>query len=283
MPSPSAGSASAGRANAAAAAPRIIADDGFYFGLGAFETVAVEDGVPLLLSEHLDRMTGTLKRLGIPREHAELADAARRALEYAELRGPLALKITATKDNLLCSLRPNAYTAQRIESGFTCAVSTVRRNETSPLTQMKTLNYGDCIMQKRAANAAGVDEPLFLNTHGQVAEGATTNVFAVIHNQLVTPPVDAGLLPGVMRAWIIEAARARERTLALDELLAADEVLLTNSLMGAMPVTAITAPDGTTHRFPAHGRATELADAWRNHVQNAITAWKETQDPWARI
>mgnify|MGYP000553325310 FL=1 len=63
--------------------------------------------------------------------------------------------------------------------------SSVRRNETSPLTAYKTLNYGDCILEKRGAGKAGVDERIFLNTRGELAEGTLSNVFFLKEGKLV--------------------------------------------------------------------------------------------------
>ena len=77
------------------------------------------------------------------------------------------------------SVRENTYTEQDYEQGFITGYANVRRNETSPLTYHKTLNYGDCILEKRRVKAEGIQEPVFLNTRGELSEGATTNVFFV--------------------------------------------------------------------------------------------------------
>lgn len=70
------------------------------------------------------------------------------------------------------------------------------RNETSPLVYHKTLNYGDCILEKRAAAAAGINEKVFVNTKGQISEGTVSNIFFVRKNMIYTPQLSCGLLPG---------------------------------------------------------------------------------------
>lgn len=68
------------------------------------------------------------------------------------------LKILLTKENLLFRTRPNPYTPEHYTAGFCMDFSPVLRNETSPLVAHKTLNYGDCILEKRAAISLGLNE-----------------------------------------------------------------------------------------------------------------------------
>ena len=162
---------------------------------------------------------------------------------------------------------------------------------------MKTLNYGDCILQKRAATARGIDEPLFLNTKGQVAEGATSNIFAVIQGEVVTPPVSCGLLPGVMRDFALRVTGAKERPLSPEELMQADEVFLTNSLMGAMPARSIDGRsiacggDCAKARQAAqrvtqqtlHEVARQVNKVYREEVRAMCARWKQEEDPWDQL
>ena len=76
--------------------------------------------------------------------------------------------------------------------------SSVRRNETSPLTAYKTLNYGDCILENRQAHGLGMNERIFLNTKGQISEGTVSNIFFVRSGKLYTPDLSCGLLPGIL-------------------------------------------------------------------------------------
>jgi para-aminobenzoate synthetase / 4-amino-4-deoxychorismate lyase len=108
--------------------------------------------------------------------------------------------------------------------------------------------------------------PLLL-TDGSVLEGSRANVFAVFGGEVVTPPLDGQILPGVARARVIELARAAgmrvsERTLALTDLLAAEEVFLTGSVRGVEPVVAV---DGHRLGAPLNGVTASLAAALRRH------------------
>ena len=126
--------------------------------------------------------------------------------------------------------------AARYARGFRMDFSAVRRNETSPLTGHKTLNYGDCILEHRAAAAAGMDERIFLNMRGKLAEGTVSNLFLVSGGRIYTPALSCGLLPGVLRSYLLERYRVEEGEIDPRELENFDECFVTNSLMGVMPV-----------------------------------------------
>lgn len=237
----------------------ITPDEGYFFGLGAFETIAIEDSVPVFLQEHLNRLQCSLDflHLEIPREMLEkkVADAL---VSPGLQTGRHALKLTVSEKNILTSTRPNAYTSADYERGFTTDFTTVRRNETSPLTYHKTLNYGDCILEKRRAKERNIDEPIFLNTQGAISEGATTNVFFVKNSRIVTPKLSCGLLPGVMRQYLCAHYEIEEVTLYPDDIPNFDEMFLTNSLLGVMAVTLL-----GDHRFPSRETSRKLLNNYR--------------------
>ncbi|HEY2038684.1 MAG TPA: aminodeoxychorismate synthase component I [Edaphobacter sp.] len=94
------------------------------------------------------------------------------------------------------------------------------------------------------ARQDGFDEVLFLNERDELAEGAITTLFVKIEGKLVTPPLDAGVLPGVLRRHLLETdANATERTLVPDDLRSAEAVFLGNSVRGLRPVTRIEVED----------------------------------------
>ena len=212
---------------------RITLDGGFQFGLGAFETVAVYGNCPVFLKEHLERLQRAAEFLGIGQQ-VEERDV------YAYLEGRLtecgALKIAVSKENKLLLWRENHYTEEVYAKGFAAGFSEVRRNETSPLTYHKTLNYGDCILEKRRAAAEGLDELVFLNGRGEISEGTVSNIFFVREGKLFTPEVSCGLLPGILRRYLLENYEVSEIRIHPEELEGFDECFATNSLMGMMPV-----------------------------------------------
>lgn len=215
---------------------QILLDEGFQFGLGAFETIAVVEGRPVFLREHLERLKGTTDFLGISRQVEE-----GEVLEYLAAHPGFCggLKIAVSGKNKIFLMRDNIYTEEVYARGFRAEISPVRRNETSPLTYHKTMNYGDCILEKRRASQAGVDERIFLNTRGEISEGTVSNVFFVKGGKLFTPELSCGLLPGILRGYVLSRYGAEETRIRPEELEEYEECFLTNSLMGIMPVVRI--------------------------------------------
>ena len=211
-------------------------DDGFSFGIGAFETMSVLDGRAVLLDAHLERLNTTLERLGI-------GTRIRRSDVLEMTRGGAldgrALKIEVSERNTVFSDRPNPYDDARRARGFRLSISDIRRNETSPFTYMKSLQYGDSIMEKRRAMREGFDEPLFLNSRGEVCEGATTNIFFVREGRIATPPVGCGMLLGITRAYVMDRFDVEERIIRPEDMEDYEGCFITNSLMGAMAVSSI--------------------------------------------
>ena len=91
----------------------------------------------------------------------------------------------------------------------------------------------------RAAEAQGAFDMLFCNERGELTEGARSNLFIKLDGHWYTPPLSAGLLPGVMRSVLLAdpAWVARERCLTLDDLRAAQEIVVCNSLRGVLTAT----------------------------------------------
>ena len=97
----------------------VLADDGFYFGIGAFETIAVEEGIPQLLAWHLERLRDSLAFFGIDQsvEDQEVL-AYLNACPQSEEKQHGALKITVTAQNKLFGLRKNTYSEEQYQKGF---------------------------------------------------------------------------------------------------------------------------------------------------------------------
>jgi branched-subunit amino acid aminotransferase/4-amino-4-deoxychorismate lyase len=109
---------------------------------------------------------------------------------------------------------------------------------------MKRGNYADCLYAANYAQKQGAREALFVDDAGNLLEGSTSNLFALIGKKLVTPPLGKTILAGVMRQQIINAATelgiaVDERPLPLTELASAREVFLCNSLLDILPVSEI--------------------------------------------
>jgi para-aminobenzoate synthetase/4-amino-4-deoxychorismate lyase len=88
---------------------------------------------------------------------------------------------------------------------------------------------------KHYSETMGADEVLYLNEHGELAEGSRTNIFVEREGTLITPPLPSGLLPGVLRAELIATGQAVEGVLVPEDLGTADAVYLGNSVRGLVP------------------------------------------------
>lgn len=232
--------------------------DGFQFGQGAFETIRCREGRPQLFAAHHARLSAACAPLGLeaPPPLDELATRVMRLLAAVRLPSA-AVKIVRyrelTRTSELITARALPYTAPDFLRGF--RLMTFRQGERDGrLTGHKTLNYLENILARQAAKAAGADEALFITPAGHVLEGAVSSLFIVKDGHAYTPPLSAGILPGVARARVLELVgpeRAHEKTLTLEEVRAADECFLTNALMQVMPVCAI-----DDHKFPPHSPET---------------------------
>lgn len=238
---------------------KIELDDGFYFGIGAFETICMKNGIPVLLEKHLTRLSESLDFMGLKRSvTSEDVFSYIRTLDDSEKVGKRILKVAVSEKNVIFSTRNHHYTEEMYQKGFQVCISKWRRNETSPFVSHKILNHAENIIGKRKASLEKMDEVLFLNTEGFVSEGSCSNVFFVKGKQLITPSLECGLLPGVMRDTICKGEEVEERKIALEEFGEFDECFLTNSIMGIMSVNRI-----GNHFFVKRERTEELQEKYR--------------------
>jgi branched-subunit amino acid aminotransferase/4-amino-4-deoxychorismate lyase len=107
---------------------------------------------------------------------------------------------------------------------------------------IKSGNYLNNILGLAEAKARGAYEAIFLNPQGQVVEGSTCNVFLVKAGVVATPALEGGLLPGITRRRVLDLASSlglatQERVIERDELATADELFVTSSLRGVLPIS----------------------------------------------
>lgn len=231
-------------------------DRGILYGYGLFETMAVYGGRVLLMDRHLDRLILSVPKLGleIPVGKDVLINMITGVVAANQIdEGYLRLTLTAgsvapgplLQGSVFVQARNGIpYTKQQYRNGAAAGICAVRRNDTSPLVYLKTLNYLDNLMAREESRRQGWDEGLLLNTRGYLAEGTASNMFLVVRGRLVTPDLKSGILPGIIRQVVLELAGeitlpCEERQVTPEELFMADEVFLTNSLMGVMPLTRV--------------------------------------------
>lgn len=231
----------------------LASDRGFLLGDGLFETIRAYEGQCLFLKQHWQRLSEAVKilRLEVPGydeiEHIisqllkdnQLEDKNARVRVTLSRRGnssSLAI-ISPSKTELLIT----AMAYQTPAAVNHLIVSRIRRNELSPLSRIKSLNYLDNILALQEAYDNDADEALLCNTHENLACATAANVFLITENTIYTPRLEDGALPGIMRQIIMRLAvslkiKIIETALPSQQLAAADEIFLSNSLFGVREV-----------------------------------------------
>lgn len=226
-------------------------DDALLRGGAAFETIRVYGGRPFLLASHLTRLRFSAEALALPppdgaEELAALVVGAAPPDHVLRLyRTSQAVVATAAAlPPGLDELRARGLTLETFDVGA----------PTSLLAGAKTTSYDVSFAARREAERAGADDALLLGA-GSVLEGATANVWWRRGDELFTPAVRPGVLPGVTRAFVLSVEAAHEGEFDVSELLAADEAFLTSSIREVMPVVAVDGlPIGDGRPGPAAAR-----------------------------
>jgi branched-subunit amino acid aminotransferase/4-amino-4-deoxychorismate lyase len=247
----------------------------FEHGLGLFETLRTWDGVAPLLPRHLARMTRSAEELGLPLDPAALPDAAALdgLLQANAAGGDAVIRITLSggtqgAGSALVWMRqaplPPPLGAHGAVVGF--ATGTLAGGDL--LARHKTLNYWSRRLAYEQGKQQGADEVLLATPDGRFWEGTRTNLFLVRDAALLTPGLFGPVLPGVMRALVLERAAgaglspvACERGVSETDLETADEVFLTNAVRGLVPVG----------RTP--GRSFTAPGPWTCRLNDRVTEW----------
>ncbi|PRF68285.1 aminodeoxychorismate synthase, component I [Burkholderia multivorans] len=208
-------------------------------GFQLFETTCATraDGI-----RHVDRHLARLQRSADAFGFRFDADALRRALDARcaalDGDGPYRMKLSLAKDGTLdivaAALKPLPAGPVRVWLAADHGFAPTRANDA--LLLHKTTRRADYDRAWQAAEALGGFDMLFVNERGELTEGGRSNLFVKLDGQWVTPPLASGVLPGVMRAVLLDdpAFGAVERIVTRDDLSRAQALLLTNALRGAL-------------------------------------------------
>jgi len=238
-----------------------VSDRGYLYGDGVFETMRSYAGIVFKLDEHVDRLYGALKVVGIVPFYTKsyLKYAINKSLKINGLKSAyMRLSMTRGGDcfglDVKGALKPNTVIATKIldeypERAYSRGINVkliklTRQDEYSPLSGIKSLNFLNHIIARLDAKRGNYGEGILMNTDGYIAEGTTSNIFLVKNGRLMTPSLDSGILPGITRSVIIDIAKrlkigVREKRVTRAELRSADEAFLTNSIGEVLPVTRV--------------------------------------------
>ncbi len=261
-----------------------VEDRGFLFGDSCYEVTVVFDGVCLALDRHLTRLQRGLDELRIPFAANSLAEVHDELIRRNSLSShPMAsVYVQVTRG---VAPRSHAFPvgavptvlvrAQPITGPSAATLETGTQAITAAdirwgRVDLKTTGLLPNVLAQQAAVDAGVDD-VILHRDGLVTEGSHTNVYGVIGGAVVTAPADHRILAGVTRAIVLELAAAAgitvdEREWTLDELVGADEVVMSSTTAGVRPIVSI---DGGPVADGTRGPVTiELQQRYRAFVDD---------------
>lgn len=255
-------------------------DAGLLHAVGLFETMAARrtgDGVVVdHMDEHLDRLQSSAAQLGLsddlrtgPLGEAVVAAAEKSGLDRVRLRltitgGDLNMlrsggRASHTPTVLIDAQPATQYPDEMFEKGVMATIADARANPLDPTAGHKTLNYWWRLRELQQAAARGAGEAIVLQVSNHVSGGCVSNLFAVKDGTLITPiaqgeeeevggkgALPSPVLPGITRARVLAEGKKLgmtidRRMMGIGDVLDADEVFLTNSSWGVLPVTRVEA------------------------------------------
>ncbi len=244
-----------GRVVPASQATISVSDAGFVHGASVFSTMLARNGRVFRLDRHLARLTATARRFALRTDAtAEQLTAAVDELLAANSLADARVRITLSPGQaegegptttLLTADPLPEYPPQWYSEGIGVIVTQFKQSRDDPLCGYKTGCYLPRLLARQAAAAKGMTEALWFTTDNLLAEACFCNVFCVLGGQVVTPPLDTPVLPGVVREAVVELCGERgvectdNRPVTVREMLAAEEMFLTSSCSGVRPVVRV--------------------------------------------
>ena len=282
-----------------------VFDHGFLYGEGVYETLRTYNGQPFLFDRHMRRLRNSagMVALGVPLSDAEIDARFRDTMRTAGLDGgpgrEAYIRILVTRgigeltyDPIACPtptivviVKPHVDPSPDVfDRGVRVALVDIVRNHpgsVNPLIKSNNLLNNALAMQE--AFRRGGFEGVMRNYKGELAECTQSNLFIVKGGAAQTPPIDAGLLPGITREFLFEVGReigidVREAVLRDDDLFGADEAFLTSTTREVVPIVQV---DEKRIGAGVPGRVTlSLLDGYRRKAE-ALTA-RRTPQPVGR-
>jgi branched-chain amino acid aminotransferase len=255
-----------GRVSDQAHASISVFDHGFLYGEGVYETLRTYNGQPFLFDRHMKRLrtSAGMLALAVPLSDAAIETRFRDTMKAAGL-GDSAdreayIRILVTRgigeltyDPAACPtpsvvviVKPNVDPPKEaFERGVKVALVPIVRNHPGSVNPMiKSNNLLNNALAMQEAFRRGGFEGIMRNYKGELAECTQSNFFIVKNGAALTPPIDAGLLPGITRAFLFEVGAeigiaVREQVLRDEDLFGADECFLTSTTREAVPIVQV--------------------------------------------
>lgn len=235
-----------------------IKDRGFLLGDGIFETLKYLNGRIVFFDEHYIRLCNSANFLSIPMlyNEKELKEICLKLIEKNKLHDSTAsIRITLTRGSGLRGIKiPEKQHPTLLVTALshtdsydyhpTVMITSIMRNQYSPIVKHKTLNYLEPILARKEANSKGFDEGIMLNIDGYIAESSIANIFFIRDKEVITPPCSCGILPGIVRNKVIYLCKKNNISIVEKNILPADvfdmdEAFHTNSLIDIQAISTI--------------------------------------------
>lgn len=242
-------------------------------GEGIFEAFLVDDSkMPVMIADHAARLCLSANLTGFDVKTDELQFELQQFLELIPV-GQWRVRCTVLRgENNQQHWLFSAGPEQPAPESVVLMISDFRLDPLDPLAGAKTISR---IMHQRARNIAveqGAYEAIFLTIDGDIAEGTSTNIFVFANGKLLTPPLNRGILGGVTRQNILRACAESgiecvEKRIEICDLATADEIYVSNAVIGLIPVTKILK---IREDLPGSegSKLIEIQDAYRRFIES---------------
>ncbi len=230
-----------------------VTDRGLHYGDGVFETIAVINGTPRLWQRHYSRLQRGCERLAIPAPDGQLL--LEEVARVAQNQTACVVKILVTRGSGGRGYRPPAqvaptrlvlcypfpdYPPDCAQEGVAIRVCDTPLGCNPRLAGIKHLNRLEQVLARSEWDDEAIAEGLMLDGEGHLVDGTMSNLFLVADGVLYTPELSRCGVAGVMRATLIDIAQRqgmplRITPITLDRLAHADEVFISNALIGIWP------------------------------------------------
>lgn len=252
-----------------------ISDRGFRYGMSLFESFPVVAGIALFIDEHIRRLEQGCReaRFILPPDALAYAGAL---LRESGSSGFARIYVTAGDGSLTDAFHGcrvylfieerQPVSQERLAAGFRLGLDQRRH---IPLSGWKTGNYWGNALALSQCRERGQDEAVLMDAAGRLISTASANLFLVKAGEVLTPAPSTGARMGVIRAWVMSKTPVLECDLAERDLHSAQEVFITNSWLGIMPVVAFRAA-----AFRSTAVSTRLRQEYASHVEHLIECGK---------
>lgn len=219
-------------------------DRGLTLGDGVFDTMLIENSKAKHQEEHLERIlkhAAVLEIKNLP-SLAQLKSRAERLItQEISNNNRYTLRTTITRGQGMRGLAPPPSEAPMVimrlaeipndmPPAKAWIAESTRRNEFSPLSRIKSINYADNILALLEARKHDHNEAILLNTKNNVCCSSSGNIYIVENNEIITPPLTDGVMDGVTRSHLIKAHSIKEQIISKERFLEAEEIYISNAI-----------------------------------------------------